>query len=178
MINISHAGVQTLHQDDEIYEGGVLPTYTCMVFKNKLSQKRFFKRAKIVLKVYPYARIAGIKLQNCEIELANMSEEDQKINRKKYYKAVENSIKAEFDKEMRKLTVREGQVLIKLIDRECNRTGYYLIKDLRNGLTAWTYQQFAKICGTNLRKSYDPYGDDEDIELILSYYSSTLGISK
>jgi len=176
MINTTYAAKQTYHNDDIIYEAGMLPEYTCLVFKNKASKRRFFKKAKIVLKVYPYARVAGIRLMACELELSKMSEEQLNVNKKKYYKEVEKTIKAEFDGQMRKLTIREGQVLIKLIDRECNRTGYYLIKDLRNGFTAWSYQQFAKFCGTDLRRSYDPNGEDEDIELILRYYSKQLGI--
>ena len=72
-------------------------------------------------------------MKECEAQLAAMSEEQRNVNSKKYYKLVEDQIKAEFDKDMRQLTVFEGQLLIKLIDRECSRTGYILVKDFQNG---------------------------------------------
>tara|TARA_R110002051_G_C8658857_1_gene488716 strand:- start:421 stop:990 length:570 start_codon:yes stop_codon:yes gene_type:complete len=171
-VNPVKAGEQYTGDDDKIYNGGVLPTYVCLGFSSNLKKRQFFKRAKMVLKVWPYANVAGNRLQVAENELAKMNIEQRKVNTNKYYKIAENEIKAEFDKDMRKLSSREGQILIKLIDRQCNRTGYGLIKDLRNGFTAWSYNQFAKIfCGTNLKRKYDPYGEDEDIEFILEYYN-------
>ena len=150
-----------------IYESGQLPTFTFRSFKNKKSKNQYYKLVYKVRKVFPYAQIAGQRLKECEQELAAMSEEQRNINSKKYYKRVEDQIKIEFDKDMRRLTVFEGQLLIKLIDRECSRTGYNLVKDLRNGFTAWGYQQFARLCGTNLKKPYDKYGDDSVIEEII-----------
>ncbi len=154
---------------DYIYQVGQLPTYTIRVFKNNRSKNQYYKLVAKVKKVYPYAQIVGQRLLECETQLASMSTEQRNINSKKYYKQVEDQIKTEFDKDMRRLTVFEGQLLIKLIDRECSRTGYNLVKDLRNGFTAWGYQQFARICGTNLKKSYDPHGDDKDIEEIITF---------
>lgn len=166
----SPASPQPIGPGDEIiYYGEQLPTYTCISFSSRSAKRKFLRRSKMVLKVYPYARIAGNRLQICENELAAMTAEERKINAKKYYRIVEKEIKEEFYNDMKRLSAREGQILIKLIDRECNRTGYTLIKDLRNGLVAWGYQQFAKICGTNLKKKYDPIGEDEDIEFILEY---------
>jgi hypothetical protein len=155
---------------DYIYQVGQLPTFTFRVFKNNRSKNHYYKLVAKVRKVYPYAQIAGQRLLECENQLAAMSAEQRSVNSKKYYKLVEDQIKAEFDKDMRRLTISEGQLLIKLIDRECSRTGYSLVKDLRNGFTAWGYQQFARICGTNLKKSYDPYDEDEDIEEIIQIY--------
>lgn len=152
---------------NHIYNSGQLPEFTFRTFKNNRSKNRYYKLVAKVRKVYPYAKIAGQRLKECEAQLAAMSEEQRNVNSKKYYKLVEDQIKAEFDKDMRQLTVFEGQLLIKLIDRECSRTGYILVKDLRNGFVAWGYQQFARICGTNLKKSYDKYGDDFLIEEII-----------
>ena len=155
---------------DYIYNVGTLPISYITVYKNKRSKKLHYKLIAKVKKVYPYAKIAGDRLRECEAQLAAMSEEQRNVNSSKYYKRVEEQIKAEFDKDMRRLTVSEGQLLIKLIDRECSRTGYSLVKDLRNGFVAWGYQQFARLCGTNLKKSYDPYGEDADIEEIIQIY--------
>ncbi len=75
---------------------------------------------------------------------------------------IEKSLKEDYEPIMRKLTLKQGELLIKLINRETNSTSYELIKALYGGLKASYYNVFAIFCGGNLRKKYRPDKDPTD----------------
>ena len=66
-----------------------------------------------------------------------------------------------------RLTLTQGKLLIKLVDRETQNTSYQLIKDYRGGFSAAFWQGIARIFGTNLKAEYDPYGEDALTEVLL-----------
>ena len=68
---------------------------------------------------------------------------------------------------MKKLTFRQGKLLIKLIDRECDQSAYQLIKLFMGSFKAVFYQSFAKLFGASLKKTYDPTGEDFMIERVV-----------
>jgi hypothetical protein len=82
-------------------------------------------------------------------------------------KQAEEEIEAEYGQELRDLTISQGKILIKLIDRETGNSSYDLVADLRGEFRAVFYQAFARIFGYNLKIKYDPEGEDKDIELIV-----------
>ena len=82
-------------------------------------------------------------------------------------KKVEKDVFAEYEDDMRDMTITQGRLLIKLIDRETQNTSYTLIKDYRGKFSAAFWQGIARIFGTNLKEEYDPYGDDVLIESII-----------
>lgn len=117
-----------------------------------------------VKKVYPYAKIAGLKLKEYnDILLQTPNEKEQR----KILKRAEQELKDEFGEDLKKLTFSQGQILIKLIDRETGNCSFELVKELRGGFTAFFYQAFARIFGYNLKEKYDPKGEDSLIELIV-----------
>ena len=73
----------------------------------------------------------------------------------------------EFEKEVKKLTISQGIILVKLIDRETGRTSYQVIKELKGGFTAFFWQGLARIFGNNLKAEYDPVDKDRVIEDIV-----------
>jgi hypothetical protein len=87
--------------------------------------------------------------------------------RKDYIKKVEKDVFANYEGDMRDMTITQGRLLIKLIDRETRNTSYTLIKDYRGKFAAAFWQGVARIFGTNLKEEYDPYGDDALIESII-----------
>lgn len=117
-----------------------------------------------VKKVYPYAKLAGIKLNEYEAQLqAAKSDRD----RRRIMKQAEKELNEQFGDELKNLTFTQGKILIKLIDRETRETSYDLLRELRGGVTAFFYQGFARIWGYNLKSVYDPQGEDALIELII-----------
>lgn len=117
-----------------------------------------------VKKVYPYAKLAGIKLNEYEVILRNAETDAE---RKKIMKLAESELKEEFEDDLKKLTFTQGLILIKLVDRETGNSSYVLIQELRGKFTAFFWQTFARLFGYNLKTEYDPDGEDRDIEEIV-----------
>lgn len=92
---------------------------------------------------------------------------ESKVKRKKYIKKVEKQLMAEFEGELKKLTIKQGIILIKLIDRETGNTSYDLVKELRGSFSAFLWQSLARLFGSNLKLQYDPNGRDAMIEEIV-----------
>lgn len=115
-------------------------------------------------KVYPYALIVRQRLNEVNVKMASMNSDK---TRREYIKEFEKDVFAEFEDDIRDMTITQGRLLIKLIDRETQNTSYELIKDYRGGLTATFWQGIARIFGTNLKDEYDPFGEDALIEVLL-----------
>lgn len=133
--------------------------------RSKRYQRKWSRLKKRVVKVYPYARVAGELMREYDRQLANLPTKRQ---REDYLDMAEEELKREFEGEIRDMTISEGFILIKLIDRETGNTSYELIKDLKSGFTAFMWQAVARLFGSNLKEQYDPEGDDEMIEEIVS----------
>jgi hypothetical protein len=131
-------------------------------FKNPRDERRYNRLYYNVLKVYPLAKAAGQRLEQLEAELAEMPEKKHKA----HIKATEDDLKRQYKKDLLNLTISQGKILIKLIDRETSHTSYDLIKDFRGGFQAFMWQSLAGLFGTNLKTGYDEL-EDRDIEIIL-----------
>lgn len=123
-----------------------------------------------VLKVLPYARFAGQRYRQLERDLAlNTNKREQK----RLVKECEKEIKDLFNKEIKNMTISQGEILIKLIDRETGNSSFNLLKDTKGGVSAFFLQSVARVFGHDLKSKYDPQLD-RDIESIIQtagYYS-------
>lgn len=133
--------------------------------RSKRYQRKWNRLMKRVVKVYPYARVAGELMNEYDRQLSELKTKKQ---RKDYLDMAEEELKREFEGEIRDMTVSEGFILIKLIDRETGNTSYELIKDLKSGFTAFMWQAVARIFGSNLKEQYDAEGEDQMIEEIVA----------
>lgn len=131
-------------------------------FKNKREERRYWRLVRNVKKAYPYAKLAGEKLAKYEKEL-----EGKKWGKKRIMKRVEEELLQEYGAEMKDLTVTQGHILLKLIDRETGDTGYEIIDEMRGRLSAMFWQGIAVLFDSDLKSEYDPTGDDKDIEEIV-----------
>jgi hypothetical protein len=127
-------------------------------------ERRLTKLMKNVKIVYPYARLAGIKLEEYSEILAQAPDER---SRRQIMKQVEDELDAEYGQELRELTVSQGKILLKLVDRETGNSSYDLVTDLRGEFRAVFYQTFARFFGLNMKLRYDPEGEDSEIEMIV-----------
>ena len=135
-------------------------------FKNNAEERQFWRLVHNVKKTYPYARMAGEKLHELNEQYLKIKSEKE---RKAYSKEVEESLKAEFEGELRKLTISQGRILLRLVDRETGNTTYEILKDFRGSLSAVFWQTVAKIFGSNLKTRYNPSsGEDKTIEQIIA----------
>lgn len=117
-----------------------------------------------VYKVYPYAVTAAYVLQDVDKELAKKS---SKKERKAYLKQKEKQLSSRFKGELKDLTMTQGQILVKLINRETGKDCYSVIKEMKGGFNARIYQTVAFFFNNDLKRQYDPYNKDRDIELIV-----------
>jgi hypothetical protein len=138
-------------------------------FENRRDYRRHNRLVRNVKIVYPWAKLAGQKLLEYESILSKADSERQK---RKIMKQIEKEIHDEYGGELRRLTISQGKILIKLVDRETGSSSYDLVKDFRGHFMAFFYQSFARIFGYNLKIKYDPEGEDSDIELIVKMIES------
>jgi hypothetical protein len=132
--------------------------------KARRQAMRYDRLVRNVQKVYPYARVSAQLLQEYEHDLLAIHEgRDQDL----YVKLAEAEIRAEFEEELKNLTVSQGRVLIKLIDRETGETSYELVRKLRGNFQAFIWQGLARLFGNDLKDEYDPAGDEATIEGIV-----------
>ncbi len=134
------------------------------IFKTKRQAKRNSRLIRNVIAVYPWAKLAGAKLKEYETIFL---ETESKKEQHKIMKQVEKDINDEYGGELKKLTISQGKILIKLIDRETGDTSFDLVQDFRGKFVAFFYQSFARIFGYNLKERYDPEGEDKNIEIIV-----------
>lgn len=134
---------------------------TQMPFATRKKYEQWTRLKHNVKKVYPYAIMAAARLKEYERELKNIPDEDL---RKKYMAAAEKQLQKEFGEELKNLSINQGKILIKLIDRETGNTSYDLVKQLRGSFSAFMWQSLARLFGSNLKTEYDPTGEDVLIE--------------
>ena len=139
------------------------------IFKSPLEKAKFNRLRYNVLRVLPYAMFARNRYEQLQRDLIVSS---TRRDKKKLVKAFEKEIKIMFNKEIKNLTITQGGILIKLIDRETGTSSYDLLKDMKGGVNAFFYQSVARIFGNNLKNTYDPEQDREIENIIRSsgYY--------
>lgn len=116
-----------------------------------------------VLKVLPYAKMAQEKYDQLHRDLALTSDRREQ---RRLVKNCEKDIKGIFNKEVKNMTVSQGKILLKLIDRETGNSSFEVVKELRGGVSAFFYQSLARVFGHNLKNEYD-LQEDREIENII-----------
>ncbi|RPG58195.1 MAG: DUF4294 domain-containing protein, partial [Flavobacteriaceae bacterium TMED81] len=122
--------------------------------------KKYMLLRRRVLKVYPYAQLASERFSTLKERLDQM---DKRRQKKRYAKRIEKYLEGEFSEELKKLTRKEGQILVKLIHRETGITPHALVKTYRNGLRATVYQFTAKLFDIDLKTEFNPSEVQEDM---------------
>ena len=150
-----------------IIDGDTVPTFEMMevtiygkrIYPTARKQRKYDKLTRNVQKMYPIA--LEVKAILVETYLYMQTLQDDKA-REEHLEKVEKGVWDQYYPIMRRCTLSQGKLLIKLIDRECNQTSYDLIKAFIGGFKAKFYQTFAALFGASLKKEYDPEHDDED----------------
>lgn len=133
-------------------------------FEYLRDRRRDRRLVRNVKKAYPYAKIAGRELKELDEQLAMLHSEKEQ---KEYINMAEKEIMDKFENQVKKLTISQGIILVKLIDRETGHTSYEVLQDLKGNVTAFFWQGIARIFGNNLKAEYDPDGEDAKIEDIV-----------
>lgn len=168
---------QVPHGADNIAVGAVvvgtdtIPSITLHIFEVVDKLPRKFRKQReawtrlrnAVYVTYPYAKAAARILKDVDAHLATLHD---KKDRKKYLAEIEKKMKAQFGDKLENLSVYQGKVLMKLINRETGQNCYEIIKELKGGFSARMWQTVAFFFGGNLKSEYDTQ-EDKDIEVIV-----------
>lgn len=156
-----------------VYNGDTIPCiqlpsvfiYKPLAFKNQREYRNYQRLIRDVKKTLPLA----VEVRDVIIEtyycLQAMPTEKEK---KAHIKRIEKALKEQYTPKMKKLSLRQGKLLIKLVDRECAQSSYELVKLFMGSFKAGFYQTFASLFGASLKKEYDPTGEDRLVERVVT----------
>jgi len=133
-------------------------------FKNKKQEQFYWKTVRDVKKTLPYAKLIANEINKTNrilVELPNNKE------RKRYLSRYEKEVFKKYEPELKNMTLNQGKMLLKLINRECNQTSYEIIKNYRGIITATFWQGVARLFGSNLKSEYDASDRDKIIERVI-----------
>lgn len=149
-----------------VVEGDTMPyeqlrTFELRASRSLLTAEEMRKNRRLinnVKKMLPYAQVGKRELDALEQQLAQVP----RTKRKAIIKAKEKEMLDRYTDELKKCTISQGLVLIKLVDRETGKTSYAIVDELRGRLRAGFYQTFARLFGYNLKTGFDPVHDKQD----------------
>lgn len=163
------------HRDSiVVVNGDTLPHYnlpTTNIYNEKNNRRRhedqqYWRLVMRVKKVLPYAKEAAVLLKKYELEVPP---DARGRDRRVYIRKAEDELMNKYGSTLKKMSINDGRILIKLIDRETNKVSYELIHELKGDVSAVFWQGVARIFGNNLKSKYDPWGEDRQIEQIIQY---------
>ncbi|KAA9038496.1 DUF4294 domain-containing protein [Ginsengibacter hankyongi] len=162
-----------------VYEGDTIPAQVLAgvyLWKGNLTARQRWTRLRNAVYVtYPYAKRAGIVFNDIEKHIAGNHD---KLFISKYINSREKELKKEFTEPLTNLSVYQGKVLMKLINRETKGINCYdIVKELKGGLTARFWQTVAFFFGSDLKQPYDARGQDAEIESIVREVQKMYGYS-
>lgn len=155
-----------------LYDGDTIPSvklptvyiFKPLTFKSKRQARYYSRLVRDVKKVLPIAKEINRAIIETYEYLQTLPNDKA---RKNHMKAVEKGLKEQYTPRMKKLTFRQGKLLIKLIDRQTSSTGYELVKAFMGPFKAGFYQAFAALFGASLKKEYDAQGEDALTERVI-----------
>ena len=164
-------GVDSIPVSAVVLDGDTIPSITLRIVEvvDKLPKKfrkqreQWTRLRNAVYVPHPYAKAAARILKDVGSHLATLHD---KRDRKAYLASKEKQMKAEFGDKLENLSIYQGRILMKLIDRETGENCYDIIKELKGGFNARMWQTVAFFFGGNLKSEYD-YDEDKDIEAIV-----------
>jgi len=165
-----------------IYNGDTLPfrelDYVIVSAKMTEAQKEAYRKwtrlRNAVYVTYPYACQAGSIINEINTNLASIHEKKQ---RQQYIKSKEAELRKKFADPLTQLSIYQGKVLMKLINRETKNSCYNIIKEYKGGFSARFWQTVAWIVGSSLKQDYDPAGEDAEMESIVREVAMMYGRS-
>lgn len=139
--------------------------YPPLKFKNKRQEKFYWRTVRDVKKCLPYAKRINQDMAYADEELAKLPD---KKSRKKWWRKFEHQLYKKYEKDFRGMYASQGMMLMKLIDRETDRTSYELIKQYKGKATANFWQFVAKLFKNDLKEEYDATDKDRITERVIN----------
>ncbi|MBO4624828.1 MAG: DUF4294 domain-containing protein [Bacteroidales bacterium] len=138
--------------------------------QNEKDWRNYYKLVWRFARVYPYAIASGHLVRQVDSTLT--AEHYRGLRKERYISAIQKQLFKDFEGAFREMTISQGALLLKLINRETGITAYSIIKDYKGGLTAGFWQGVAKLFDNNLKSEYDPKGADKDLEELVQIWQA------
>lgn len=147
------------------YPTAFLPEFEISsTFINPADRLRRDRLRRDIYIAYPYAITAAAILKDVSHTLDSL---DGRRDRRRYLKEIDRQLDASFKEPLKNLTVNQGHVLIKLINRQTGQNCYSIIRELKSGFSAVVWQSVGLMFNNNLRQNYDPTGRDQEMEAMV-----------
>lgn len=141
-----------------------LHVFAPLEFKSEKEKLEYLRLIRDVKKTLPFAHIIASTMKETYEYIETLPTEKE---RAAHLKRMENELYKEYFPQMKKLTLRQGKLLIKLIDRQCGSSGFELVEAFLGSLSAHIWNVFAKFFGANLKSAYDPTNADALTERVV-----------
>lgn len=160
------ANVVPMHiiNGDTVFQLPTVYVFPPMKFKNKREERFYWRTVRDVKKVLPYSKMISGLVQEVNDTLMRLPD---KKARDRYMRQWEKTTYKKYYKEFTQMTLNQGKLLIRLVDRECQTSSYELIRAYRGSFSAGFYQMFAKMLGADLKKKFGDSSEDKVIERII-----------
>ena len=139
--------------------------YPKMVFKSKSQERFYWRTVRDVKKTLPFAKELAKEMQLADYQLAQLPDDKA---RRKWWRQHEKYLFKKYEQHFRKMTASQGQMLMKLMDRESERTSYEIIKHYRGKASANFWQFVAKLFKNDLKEGYDAQDKDRIVERVIN----------
>jgi len=143
--------------------------YAPMKFKNKKQERFYWKTVRDVKKTLPYAKLITQEMAYADVELAKLPDDRA---RRKWWRSYERKLYKKYEKDLRGMYASQGRMLMKLMDRETDKTSYELIKKYRGRAAANFWQFVAKLFRNDMKEEYDADDKDKIIERVINLVES------
>ncbi len=134
--------------------------FTRKHFRNKQHEREFLRMVYDVKKTLPIAKDARRLMTQAYLDMEQMSEAEQKV----YFKQLEENLLEQYKPRLKRLNYRQGKLLVRLVDRECDKQSYYLIREFLGKRRAFFWNMFGKLFGVSLKAQWEPEGKDRELE--------------
>ena len=161
-----------IENGDTIYVDKIKPAYIFNrpdSWRQSREWRRYYRTVYNFAKTYPYALKACEIMKDADSTIANSN--FTRWEKEKYIKSYEKRLFKEFEKPLKKLSINQGKMLLKLIDREAGISSYQAIRNYKGGAAAGFWQGVAKLFGSDLKKKYDKEGEDRMLEELVQMYN-------
>ena len=156
--------------NDTLYVDRIAPVYIFNHEKGRKSKnwRDYYRTVWNFKKVYPYALKAKEIIREADSTL--QFSKFTKKEKDRYLKEYQKRLFKEFEKPLKNLSINQGKLLLRLLDRELGQTSFYIIKNYRGGAAAGFWQGIAKLFGSDLKRPYDRFGEDKEVEELVHMY--------
>lgn len=169
--NGKYAMEYVINGKDTLFVDEIIPAIIVPLDRNKTSKRdwvKYYKRVHNFSKAYPYALFIAQTIHQTDSLFA--ADKMSKRKQGKYLNKMKDDLLDEFEPIFKHLSLKQGLMMIRLIDREVGMTPYYIIKKYLGGMNAGFWQGVALVFKGNLKKPYDKFGEDKDLEELVGYW--------